>query len=294
MTTACIPRILAGAALFGVLSLGGCWWSNNSTTLTLALADTPVDGAQSVVITFTGVQVQGASGAPIEYDFAAPQAIDLLQLQDDNFAFLLDGADIPAGHYQWIRMMVDMSQSSITLADGGVHPLVIPSGDQTGLKLVSGFSIASDEQAVFSVDFDLRRSITLASGTYDFMPAMRLVDDSTAGSIEGFMSPTLKIGGVSIADPACQPAAYIYSGLNVTPVDINSTSAVQPYQTADVFLDPVSGNFHYGSDYIPPGNYTVALVCAAGDDPSTADTLSFTAPKNAAVAAYSLTEVDFP
>src|SRR5215469_72328 len=287
-------RLLAGLSLLGAASLGGCRWSSHSTTLTLALADTPVDGAQSVVVTFTGVQVQGVSGAPIEYAFAAPEALDLLQLQDDQYALLLDDVDIPAGKYQWIRLMVDMSRSDITLADGSVHPLVIPSGDQTGLKLVSAFSIGSDEQAVFSVDFDLRRSITLASGTYDFKPAMRIVDDGVAGSIEGYIPPPFSVGGMMISDPACSPAAYIYSGFNVTPVDINPSSAVQPYQTADVFFDPGNGQYHYGSDYLPPGNYTVALVCAAGDNPSTVDALSFTAGKNAVVSADSLTEVDFP
>jgi len=279
--------------LLGTAPLGGCWWSDNTSTLSLAVADTPVDGAQSVVLVFTGVQIQGATGAPIEYDFA-PFQVNLLDLQDDNFALLLDGVDVPAGRYQWIRLMADMNQSTITLADGSVHPLVIPSIDQTGLKLVSGFSIGSGEDAVFTVDFDLRKSITLASGTYDFKPAMRLVDVNASGALEGWASNTLSIGGVPIASPTCRPAAYVYVGANVTPMDIDPAATVQPVQTADVFLDSFSGNFHYGFDYLPPGDYTVALVCAAGDDPSTADSLTFTAAKNAAVAADNLTEVDFP
>jgi len=282
------------AALLGAAPLGGCWWSENTTTLSLAVADTPVDGAQSVVLTFTGVQIQGAAGAPIQYSFPAPFQVNLLDLQDDNFALLLDGVEVPTGKYQWIRLRVDMSQSNITLADGSVHPLIIPSGDQTGLKLVSGFSIASGEDAVFTVDFDLRKSITVASGTYDFKPAMRLVDVNASGALEGWVSNTLGIGGVPIASPACQPAAYAYPGSNVAPVDIDPTAALQPVQTADVFLDSFSGNFHYGFDYLPPGDYTVALVCAAGDDPTTADSLTFTAPKNATVITGNLTEVDFP
>lgn len=295
MKTIRFGRFASGLALLAFSSLSGCWLSSGDTTsITLGVADTPVDGAQHVVIAFTGVQIQGASGAPLEYDYAVPRSIDLLQLQDDDFALLLDGASIPAGHYQWIRMMVDMSQSSITLADGSVHPLVIPSGDQTGLKLVSGFTISTDQQTMLSVDFDLRRSITLAAGTYDFNPTMRLLDDSTAGAIEGFVPATFHIGSTGIFDPTCHPAAYIYSGLNVAPVDINPTSVVQPFETADVFFDGSSGQFHYGSHYIPPGNYTVAMVCAGGDDPSTADALTFTAAKNAIVMGDSLTEVDFP
>jgi len=285
-------RLVLAVSLCACL-LGGCRWSDNTSTLSLAVADTPVDGAQSVVLTFTGVQIQGTTGAPIQYDFA-PFQVNLLALQDDNFALLLDGVDVPTGRYQWIRLMVDMNQSNITLADGSVHPLVIPSGDQTGLKLMSGFNIGTGEDAVFTVDFDLRKSITLASGIYDFNPAMRLEDVNASGALEGWASNTLSIGGVPIASPTCQPAAYVYAGSNVTPMDIAPAATVQPVQTADVFLDSFSGNFHYGFDYLPPGHYTVALVCAAGDDPSTADNLTFTAAKNAAVTADYLTEVDFP
>ena len=77
-------------------------------------------------------------------------------------------------------------------------------------------------------------------------------------------------------------------------MDINPTSPVQPVQTANVMLDGFTGNFHYGFDYMPPGNYTVALVCAAGDDPAVTNTLNFTAAKNATVTAGALTAIDFP
>lgn len=294
MNAARMSKRLPWILLLGTCLLNGCRWSSSGQTLTLAVADTPVDGAQSVVVTFTGVQIQGASGAPVEFDYDSPVQIDLLALQDDNFALLLDSVDMPAGRYQWIRLMVDMSQSSITLADGSVHPLVIPSGDQTGFKLVSGFSISTDEDAVFTLDFDLRKSITLASGTYDFTPALRLVDVNNSGELEGFMTPTFSVGGVMISSPACQPAVYAYAGSGVTPVDINPSSSVQPVETADVFFDAESGQYHYGFDYMPPGKYTVALVCAAGDDPAVADVLSFSKAKNASVMAGYLTEVDFP
>ncbi|HSC47827.1 MAG TPA: DUF4382 domain-containing protein [Gammaproteobacteria bacterium] len=283
-------------AFLGATSLSGCWGSSsNSTTLTLAAADTPVDGAERVVIAFKGVQIQGMTGALLEHAYSAPRQIDLLQLQDDNFALLLNSLDVPPGSYQGIRLLVDMSQSYIILSDGSMHSLVIPSGlDQTELPLASGFSIAPDEQAAFAVDFDLRKSITLNSGTYDFVPAMRLVDVNRSGALEGFVSTSFTIGGLAISDPTCQPAAYIYAGSGTTPVDINPTSAVQPLQTANVFLDIARGAYHYGSEYLPPGNYTVALVCAAGDDPRIVDSLNFSAPKSAAVTAAQHAEVDYP
>ena len=78
-----------------------------------------------------------------------------------------------------------MSQSSITLNDGSVHPLVLTGSDQTGIKFVSGFDVSSEQAASFTVDFDLRKSITLVSGDYDFTPVMRLVDDNQVATLAG-------------------------------------------------------------------------------------------------------------
>lgn len=286
---------LASVALAGLLSLSGCWFSgSDNTTLTLAVADTPVDGAQSVVLAFTGVQVQPArGGAPIEVDYATPLQVDILQLQDDNFALLLDNQSVPAGSFLWVRFLVDMSQSSITLSDGSVHPLVLTNAAQDPFKFNTEFTVLSDQQGVFVVDFDLRKSISLVSGNYDFTPYMRFLDPNQTGALEGSVSNTFTIGGVAISDPSCQPAAYAYPG-NVTPVDINPTTTPQPIQTATLRLSAFSGNYHYGFEYLPPGDYTVALVCAANDDPTTNDALTFSPPQTGTVVADELTPVDFP
>ena len=295
MKTPSFTLRLGLTAIVGAVSLTGCWYSSSSyTTLTLAVADTPVDGAQSVVLTFTGVQVQSArGGAPIEVDYATPLQVDILQLQDDNFALLLDNQSVPAGSFLWVRFLVDMSQSSITLSDGSVHPLVLTNAAQDPFKFNTEFTVLSDQQGAFVVDFDLRKSITLVSGNYDFTPYMRFLDPNQTGALEGTVSNTFTIGGVAISDPSCQPAAYAYPG-NVTPVDINPTTALQPIQTATLRLSTFSGNYRYGFEYLPPGEYTVALVCAADDDPSKNDVLTFSTPQTGTVVADELTPVDFP
>ena len=321
------------------LAFAGCNGSSMSGggtgTLNLAITDTPVDGAASVVVTFTGVEIQpadmsgddsddmdnmdsgdmggdgmdsgdgdqgedsgsmaGSSGSQaLVFNFSAPRQIDLMQQQGGNSASLLSGVSLPAGQYAWIRLMVDASQSSITLADGSVHPLVIPSGDETGLKLVHGFTVAAGGQVNFTIDFDLRESITLANGKYILKPVLRITDNESVGEIRGNVSNIFMIGTIAVTDPSCSPTAYIYAGDNVTPVDINPTSTVQPVTTASLKLDTMSGDFTYTAAFLAPGDYTVALVCAAGDNPQTADSLTFSMPKNATVTADMSTEVDFP
>ena len=326
------------------MTFAGCNGSStngSSGVLNLSIADTPVDGAQSVIVTFTGVEVQpagareqgdmsdgmdsdgmgmdddsgdmgqtpapsggtnagdmdgddGAGNAPLTFNFSTPRQIDLMQQQNGNSASLLNGVSLPAGNYAWIRLMVDASKSTITLSDGSVYLLTVPSGAETGLKLVHGFTVAEGGVVNFTIDFDLRRSIVLANGQYILKPVLRIMNNVDVGRITGSVSNTFTLGATAITDPACMPAAYVYAGAGVTPVDINPTSAVQPVVTATVRLDDSSGNYIYSAGFLAPGSYTVALVCAAGDNPATADTLTFSTPKNATVTSDAATAVNFP
>ena len=371
------------SGLIALATFSGCnnsGMSGGSGRLNLAITDTPVDGATSVVVTFTGVEIQPAdsgdqsddqgedsgdmdnqgtpppatntpappastgvgassgdddsqsgdddsgdmnsqdsmnsgggmsmdgsmgsddmdegddssSAKPLEFDFPTPRQIDLLQQQGGASASLLSGVTLPAGRYAWIRLKIDPTQCSITLADGSVHPLVIPSGDESGLKLVHGFTVATGGQVDFTIDFDLRESITFAGGKYILKPVLRIIDNESVGGIQGSVANTFMIGATAVTDPTCSPAAYVYAGDNVTPVDINPTSSVQPVTTATLKLDDESGDYRYMAAFLAPGDYTVALVCAAGDDPQNVDTLTFSATKNVSVTAGAAAEVDFP
>jgi hypothetical protein len=150
------------------------------------------------------------------------------------------------------------------------------------------------QMANFTIEFNLRRSVTMANGGYMVSPAMRMMNNQQVGSISGSVSNTLSISGVAISDPACSPAVYIYSGSDVTPVDINTTSSVQPVTTESLTLNTTTGNYDYSVAFLATGTYTLAVTCAAGDDPSQADTLAFSATRNATVTAEQPIMVSFP
>lgn len=289
-----LALILAAAAL---LAAGCSGSTDNAGTLNLSVSDTPVDGAQHVTVAFTGVEIQPADGMDsgrLEFDFQAPKVVDLLDQQGGRSAVLLDGVTLPAGSYAWIRLKVAESQSSITLSDGSVHPLDIPSGSQTGLKLVRGFGVAAGSVTDFTVDFDLRKSVALDAKGYKLKPALRIIDTLAVGSITGSADNTLTLGGLAISDPTCMPAAYIYAGGGVTPVDISTSGQTQPVATATLALNTTTGKYDYSADFLAAGTYTVALTCAGLDDPALADALHFSTAKDAAVTAGSTTTVDFP
>lgn len=294
-----MSTIKIGALLsFLILStlLAGCSVSGSTTgtgTVSLSVADTPVDSASNVVVTFTGVQLQGTGDTATTFNFSSPKQIDLMATQISNAASLLDGATVPAGDYQWIRLMVDASQSSVTLTDGSVHPLTFPSDSQSGLKVVSDFSVAAGSQADFMIDFNLRKAVTIANGSYVLEPALRLVNNQQLGAVAIMVKKTFMIGGTSITSATCSPAGYIYSGSNVTPVDINTTSTIQPIATTSLSDNDTTRRYVYRVAFLAPGDYTVALTCAANDDPTAVNTLEFSATKNATVTVSTSTSMNF-
>lgn len=100
------------------------------------------------------------------------QTFDLLTLQNGTFTSLAN-ASVPAGHYTQIRLRV--AAGSNVVVGGVAHPLVIPSGMQTGVKLVSGFEVPAGGVAQLTLDFDGARSIVVAGdGTYHLKPTIKV------------------------------------------------------------------------------------------------------------------------
>ena len=200
--------------------------------------------------------------------------------------------DLLAGEYEWIRLKVnagrDASDSFIELDDGSIHPLFIPSGNQTGLKLNRGFTIGAGSTHNFTIDFDLRKSVVHPPGLgepYLLKPVLRLVDNLQVGTLDGTVATAL-----IVAD--CVPAVYLFTGADIVPDDLGS--ATVPLASTAVRLDTVSGDHVFRVGFVPTGTYTLAFTCAADDDDAEVDdAITFAAPINATVTAGQTTEVEF-
>ena len=287
-----IPAFLI--LVFAVLSFAACGGSSNDTSsLTLGVTDAPVDSANRVVVEFTGVAVKPAGGQEVVIEYDAPRQIDLLALQGGDSDILLDDETLPAGNYEWVRLTVNAgmnaSDSFIELEDGSVHALFIPSGNQTGLKLVQGFTLPANASANFTIDFDLRKSVVdpESAGTpYILRPALRLVDNTEVGSIAG----TVDSGIASATD--CSPAVYVYEGSDVTPDDVGS--GTEPVASALVEMNDGTGEFEYEVAFLSTGEYTAALTCDAdADAPDADDDINFEGQQNATVEVDATTTVNF-
>jgi len=301
-TSVAVGKVLGAVTCIVVLAYlaacgGGGGSSGDSSLQTgrinLRITDSPVTSAERVVVQFTGLEITRAGAAqPEVFDFA-PRQIDLLALDGGGSEILLANEELPAGEYESIRLKVNAgrsgSDSFIELDDGSVHPLFIPSGNQSGLKLIRGFTIGAGSTNNFTIDFDLRKSVIHPPGLgepYLLKPVLRLVNNLEVGTIDGTVANALVVDG-------CVPAIYLYTGAGIVPDDLGS--ATPPLASTAVNLDNATGAYRFRLGFVPVGASTVAFTCAADDDTAEADeAIVFAAPLNATVTAGQTTTVVFP
>lgn len=277
--------------------------SGETGSFSLAITDAPVDSANEVVVEFAGVSIQPADGEVIEFTFDEPKSIDLLNLQGTASEPLLSDETLPAGDYEWIRLHVNAENDGVLDSyidiNGDLIELWVPSGAQTGLKLVSGFTVGAGAEVDFTIDFDLRKSVTLPGppgggnmpvGGAILKPALRLVNNVVVGSIAGTVNETLVSEQCSNPDVSTG-AVYVYSGADATLADVSGEEN-DPLISAFVTFEDDAYRYEVG--FLTEGDYTVAYTCGAtNDDPEVDDTLTFVGPATVAVVANTETELNF-
>ena len=264
--------------------------------LSFAITDSPVDAAEKVVVRFNGIEIKPADGDAISFDFSSPRDIDLLALQGGNAAPLISGESVPAGNYNWVRLKVSAVQDNIfdsyIQIDGVQYELRIPSGNETGLKLVSGFTVAQGGNANYTIDFDLRKSVVAPPGQAPVMmlkPALRLVNNIEVGTMTGVVDSSLI---AAECEGEATGAVYVYSGSDVSPDDLDGDAA-DPLTSGAVTLDE-GGTYRYTIAFLAAGNYTASYSCDTdADDPESDDSLVFVGTQNASITAGATTTVSF-
>jgi hypothetical protein len=230
-----IALLAASAALLGLL---GCSSHVGSPagmgTVRVRLTDAPGDYEHvNLVIREVSIHRAGADSSggweTLNHDSTT---YDLLALRNGVFAALGSGL-VPAGHYTQVRLK--LSDGSTVVVDGATYPLVVPSGLQSGFKLVGEFDVPAGGLVDLVIDFDAARSVHLTgSGRYMLKPTARVMTVSTAGAISGHVVPD------SIA-------TQVFAIAGAETLQTGSTSA---------------GHFLLGA--LPAGSYTVAFHPAAG------------------------------
>lgn len=192
--------ILVGFALcsMAAFALGGCSDSEAPGTLRVSMVDAPLieSGVEAVMVTFSSIRVHRDDDAEASSDgwteiMGAGTAVEdrtfnLLELVNGVSA-LLGEQQLEAGTYTQIRIIVE---NAIARVDGVDEELTIPSGPQTGIKLVGNFTIESEEITDLLLDFDVEQSVrNLGNGDWEMRPTIRVVPVVLSGSISGVVLP---------------------------------------------------------------------------------------------------------
>ena len=157
--------------------------------LKMYLVDSPAS-LDSVIICVTSVEVHKAgsdstSGWYVIND--STRYFDLLLLTNGASSVLGD-TSLASGQYTQIRLII--GEGSYVIDQGVKHDLEIPSGSQTGIKLIHQFTIEPGKLYELLLDFNVDKSIIITgNGKYKLKPTIRVIPIVISGSISGQVLP---------------------------------------------------------------------------------------------------------
>lgn len=300
-------------AAVSMVLLAGCGGSgsgadlpgNSTGIFSLSVSDAGIDAAK-VCIKFDGVELKMADdGQPMSIDFGAgnSEVINLLAYQGANSHPIVTGEIVPAGNYEWIRLKVDASRdksagsadgdpstedcmaedgSYLVTDTGELYSLFIPSGDQSGLKLIKDITIPVNASGNYTAEWDLGKSFIAPPGLAPYAkmkPVVKLVANNEVGTLVGQVADELVIVDPDVEPEPCDgdfsPKVYVFND-EVTPNPIDyppeDEDPDMPYMPDP--NDPVatglveretqddgSTPYRYSIGFLLAGDYGVALTC---------------------------------
>jgi len=291
-----------GGGSSSVSDVGDSSGAVSANGLTLRLTDAKVNSLDAVWVTFTQVTFQPADGrARFTHVFDKPITVELTQLAGGGEVMLLDEYPLEPGEYEWMRLGVLSGEEHVDktyvvedLEEGGnVFPLKCPScaKEQSGLKLKwpKGTTWETEGWVDFTVDFDVRQSITLAKPNagsakkYILKPALQILTTKLASTFihgmvinAGMTDPTLREDCVVYVFDGDSGSVTPddYCSLDFEGADCDQVRGDTALTTANVDLDVATGQYPYRTMFLYPGVYTVALTCE-DDAPDTEDNPTF-------------------
>jgi hypothetical protein len=308
----------------GCLGFMGCSSGSDGPQtgeLSLGLTDGPVEDAEHVWIQFTGLELKLAGDPPEGYPFDPDSCdvhdafnetcrIDLLALAGTEQRTIFV-EDLPVGDVEWVRLMVDAElntmDSYIELYDEAENLLMcslwIPSGSETGLKLVGGLTVVSNGSR-YMLDFDVARSIVQPPGlaaaaeeptvaemcveNYVMKPTIRIIDETEAGSITGIVDRgvlyELNEQSEEVLVESCRDenldgvvdylSVYAFEDFadQPDPAVLDDYDREQdPVASAIVEHDVGSQEYSYEMGYLLTGHYRLGLTCTPDVDAKETD-----------------------
>ncbi|MDX1302129.1 DUF4382 domain-containing protein [Photobacterium sp.] len=299
--------IIAGVVGLVLVGCDGGGSSESGTgKFSLAFSDATVDGLDQVCVAFDKISVHHTDGGESNWgttSFAADQSspecipsgmiipgsdtgnpefmvINLMAYQGSNSLQVLSNEVMAAGKYTQLRLSV-LEENNHAYSDGTPYSHVMETltkdklgfGVASGELKLDGFDVTADATQAYTLEFDLRKSMVENANGYQLKPrGVRLVNNEGVAYIDGTVGSEACLGNLNDA------FVYIYPGSTQVYGDLGSDS--EPFTSASVEVDTLSGEGQFAVGYVPLGSYDLALVCNGSEDDSEAggDTLSITDP----------------
>ena len=253
------------------------------------------------MIQFEGLEIKTADGPPETYPFNSESCdefnsmghctIDLLDLTGSEYRTVFLG-DLPAGDILWIRVLVkaerNVKDSYITLLDETECPLWIPSGSETGLKIIGGITVTANGVSKYMLDLDLNRSVIQPPGlrvpppepptaqdmceqNYLLKPVLRIVDETEAGNVAGVVDSSLfPVAGCeeNVEGFIDDLEVYVFEDFESDAALDDYDGEMDPVASSIVQYDMNSMEYSYEVGFLRAGSYLLGLACNADlDDP---------------------------
>jgi hypothetical protein len=179
---------------------GGDGGSGSTGTINVALTDASTTDYQAIYVTIRQVEVHKDGGGGWDIVSTPNKTYNLLDLVN-GVREELGLATLATGHYTQMRLILtDTPDGSLNILSVK-HPygnyfiddndqsieLKVPSGFQTGIKIVRGFDINANETTELVLDFDATRSIVMAgsSGMWLLKPTIKMMETKDYCIISG-------------------------------------------------------------------------------------------------------------
>ncbi len=150
----------------------GCKKKEGESQMTVKMVDAPGD-FQQVNVEVLQVQVHNSGQGWINLPTNAGM-YDLLTLQNDVSATLVNVGSLPSGHLEQLRLI--LGSNNTVMVDSLMFPLATPSAQQSGLKINLNTDFAPNTQYELLLDFDAEQSIVIqGNGSYSLKPVIKVL-----------------------------------------------------------------------------------------------------------------------
>lgn len=249
--------------LISALTFGSCSDDEgNKGILTISITDSPMDADQvkGVNLFINHIDAKKGGAWMSLKSFDQPAGVNLLEFSGGK-SFSLVNQFIDPGKYTDIRFtfnlidptgsLIRSPQCNVSFEDGSTKPLYYFEEASIEFEMAQEMNLASHGQTDFTLDFDLRKSLSLDDqGNFIFKPVVRAIETIRAGHIMATVT------GLNLADRLvvfAYPSGQFSTSETATPAagEVRFPNAVTSFKIA---------HSKFGLGFLPAGNYDLIFV----------------------------------